>query len=279
MQNLEDDLREECLVSPVNMKKLIYRQPMKFEYPCTKPKPSKGRIYSMNEKFEYALEKIDPDKYAEFLDLPEKSKSRIERLFSAYHDWKWPMPSDILHRMGKEQKSDLTRFMRLLECAGLATNNKAMLGKTPYLWSKFAFTSEEVIEILIEKRNKMTEWEKEYYTVEKRREKKKLEAKKSKTLVETLGNIEFKEIDPRILTVPTSVPEEKEEKMKEYLQATIDTIKPTSEDILPEEDEEEDNFILIFNERYNMFMEIFPDTDARQLQKIFLTLILEEYEK
>ena len=41
----------------------------------------------------------------------------------------------------------------------------------------------------------------------------------------------------------------------------------------------DDNFCYKLCERYNKMMEIFPYAESEELQKMFLTLVLSEYEK
>lgn len=271
MQNLEEDLKEECLVSPINMKKLIYRQPMKFEYPCVIPKPSKGKVYDMNEKFNYVLDRIAEEWRYDFNKLPEKSKDRIVKLFNAYHEWQWPLWSNKLHRMGKELNQDVTRLARLLQQAKLITNNKEMLGGTPYQWNKLAFTSEQVLETLIARRAELTEWEKNYYTCANRG-KRKSRAKKSDSVLKNRREKIGEAIDNSAFNV------QEDEQMDKAFEE-IEEKEQLIEDEDREWEKEHLNFIEMLNERYYMFIDIFPDSSIRELQKIFLTLILSEYEK
>jgi len=264
MENLMQDLKEECILFPANVKRTIYQSP-NCKYRKTKPKPKKGKVYNMDEKFMYVLDKINPKLREEFNSLRQSSKDRIVKLYNAYHEWTWPITSQQLNHMHKLTKSDLTRLMKLLEVAGLVKNNKNLVSTKTYTWNKtFAASSEVILETLISNREKMTQWEFEYYTADKQRAK-----QKEKQKVQRKEKIKMDEGKAFSETfIPKEVDPVKEE----------ETVK-TEQDETFDDYYEDDDFIMMLNERYSKFREIFPDTNPHQLQKIFLSLVLSEYER
>lgn len=270
MANFKDlqfeELQDECIRVPQTIKKTVYHQPARVSVTYQfKPKLPKGKVFTMDEKFEYVLAKIDPSLQQEFAKLPLSSKGRITKLYNSYHEWKWPILSNQLYRMGKELKFDAVRIVRLLQVAKLITNNKDMLGKTPYHWQKLSFTSEEVLETLILERDNLTQWEKQYYTAHNRynRKKRAKKADEGRAFTETVKRM--KSIEKTLGEEMTKEPSEK----------PIKACTPAQPQTLSENTEA---FISDLGIRYKTMQDLFPIADKDDLRKIFLQLILQEYE-
>lgn len=155
MQNLEEDLREECIEQPQKIKKSIY-MPKSLKCKPNTIRTKKGRCYDMNEKFQYVLDRIDSERREEFKN--QRRQQRLIKLFNDYHTLNFPITSIEAGHIGKANGRNMRRVLNLLKISNLIVET-TQEGDKYRTYDKISTSSEKVLEILIDSREAMTDWE------------------------------------------------------------------------------------------------------------------------